>query len=368
MALRAFGWCLLAANLSYAWAGPPSSTGGLDVPYTVDGTIDVGTLENSIFSWHGTLYLLENIGAGYIDDASHWYPEFAGHSYCRVRRLLDGVVVANISSSIGYGFISAFPDYEHDRLWLFGTNHDRSGKGPPGGYPCPGQTVTAWWTDGKTNDLTRWERACTDAVSADNVEVASVAAPPSTLPFHGYVMSDECPGFRINNSTDGNLTTGWIVAPGSSKGPCGGPSVRWAPEPGNSSRGYYYRITGGHHVALARSRDLRDPWQSVTMIQPTPADANVSRFAGFPESAGRKNFAVNHAHWAAWDWNSNDADVCCMDPAVEGSYLVWGASTQGSTPKPPVPRNQSCANVVGTSTMKLPELLDAFFPSPLPPV
>ena len=100
------------------------------------------------------------------------------------------------------------------------------------------------------------------------------------LPPHGYVMSDECPGFRINNSTDGNLTKGWVVAPGSKAGPCGGPSVRWAPEPGNSSRGYYYRITGGHHVALARSRDLRDPWQSVTMIEPTPEDANIAPYAG----------------------------------------------------------------------------------------
>lgn len=158
-----------------------------------------------------------------------------------------------------------------------------------------------------------------------------------------------------------------VVAPGSAKGPCGGPSVRWAPEPGNASRGYYYRITGGHHVALARSRDLREPWQSVEMIVPTAADANVAPFAGFPGSEARKGFPVNHAHWEAWDLNSNDADVCCMDESVNGSYLVWGASTQGGKPRPPVPHNESCANVVGTSARKLPELLDAFFSSPLPP-
>jgi hypothetical protein len=191
-------------------------------------------------------------------------------------------VVANISSSIGYGFISAFPDYAHNRVWLFGTNHDRGGPGPPGGYRCPGQTVTSWWTtDPDGGDLTAWDTACTDAVSADNAEVSRVSAPPPTLPAHTHVMSDECPGFRINNAPDGNYTTGWVVAPGSSKGPCGGPSVRWAAEPGNASRGYYYRITGGSTVALARSRDLREPWQSVEMIRPTPADADVSRFAGF---------------------------------------------------------------------------------------
>jgi len=335
-------------------------------PYTVAGTIDVGTLENSIFSWHGTLYLLENINSQYDDQAGNWCPEFDGHSYARVRRLHDGVVVSNISSTIGYGFISAFPDYKHDRLWLFGTNHDRSGHGPSGGYRCPGQSVTAWWAQGA--DLTHWDMACTDALSADNVEVAAVHKPPSTLPIHGYVMSDECPGFRINNSTDGNLTRGWVVAPGSSKGPCGGPSVRWAPEPTNSSRGYYYRITGGHTVSLARSRDLREPWQSVTMITPTAEDAQVSPYAGFAAVAARKRFGLNRDHWSSWDWNSNDADVCCMDPSVEGSYMVWGASTQGRAPKPPVPRNQSCVNVVGTSPLKLPALLDAFFPAPLPPV
>lgn len=94
-------------------------------------------------------------------------------------------------------------------MWLFGTNHDRGGPGPPGGYRCAGKTVTAWWTpDGA--DLTRWETACTDAASDDNVEVASVGAPPPTLPFHTHVMSNECPGFRLSNATDGNLTRGWV--------------------------------------------------------------------------------------------------------------------------------------------------------------
>ena len=59
-----------------------------------------------------------------------------------------------------------------------------------------------------------------------------------------------------------------------------------------------------------------------------PADADIAPFAGFPQSAARKGFDLNHEHWSAWDLNSNDADVCCMDPAVNGSYLVWGASTQ----------------------------------------
>ena len=338
-------------------------------PYTVQGAIDVGTLENSIFSWKGVLYLLENVNEGYHDSAGKYFPAFKGHSYARVRRLMDGVVLVNITSTIGYGFISAFPDYKHDRVWLFGTNHDRGGKGPEGGYRCTAsQAVTAWWTL-SGDDLTMWDTACTDATSADNVVVSYVASPPSTLPQHAYVMSNECPGWALSNGTaEGNLTTGWLESPaGTGKGPCGGPSVRWAPEPGHASRGYYYRITGGHTVELARSRDLQDPWQSVMMISPTNADANVSKFAGFPAVASELGWDLNHQYPRSWDFNSNDADVCCMDPSVKEGYVVWGASTQGGAPRPPVPRNQTCANVVGTSTMPLPEMLDAFFSTPLPP-
>ena len=111
---------------------------------------------------------------------------------------------------------------------------------------------------------------------------------------------------------------------------------------------------------LARSRDLRDPWQSTLMIEPTQPDATVAPYAGFPQSYKRKGFQLNIDNWQAWDRNSNDADVCCMDDSVNGSYLIWGASTQGGAPGAPVPRNQSQTNAVGTSPLKLAGLLDAF--------
>lgn len=43
----------------------PAPTPAPPKPYKVEGTIDVGTLENSIFSWKGSLYLLENVNSGY---------------------------------------------------------------------------------------------------------------------------------------------------------------------------------------------------------------------------------------------------------------------------------------------------------------
>ena len=92
-----FNFVLVA--LAFALVGRAAAAA---LPYQVRGSIDVGTLENSVFSLGGTMYLLENINSGYIDNAGRWFDEFRGHSYARVRRLDDGVVVVNISSTIGY--------------------------------------------------------------------------------------------------------------------------------------------------------------------------------------------------------------------------------------------------------------------------
>eukprot|EP01047_Picozoa_sp_COSAG01_P096390 COSAG01_NODE_26896_length_700_cov_0.830283_1_plen_127_part_10 len=82
-------------------------------PYESIGSIDVNTLENTIFWWANTTYVLENIDCKYTDHAGKWFPQFANHSYARVRDFTTGTVVANISSSIGFGFLNAFPDYDH---------------------------------------------------------------------------------------------------------------------------------------------------------------------------------------------------------------------------------------------------------------
>ena len=91
-------------------------TAAAALPYQVQGSISVGTLENSVFSLGGTKYLLENINSGYTDNAGRWFDEFRGHSYARVRRLDDGVVVVNVSSTIGY-----VRPWEDTRRWSRGT-------------------------------------------------------------------------------------------------------------------------------------------------------------------------------------------------------------------------------------------------------
>jgi len=91
------------------------------------------------------------------------------------------------------------------------------------------------------------------------------------------------------------------------------------------------------------------------------ADAalQVAPYAGFPASAQRKGFGPNEANWRDWDWNSNGGDICCLAPNSTTSWLVWGASTQGSKPHPPV--TQGCTNAVGSSPMPLSQLLEKYF-------
>jgi hypothetical protein len=95
--------------------------------YTKQGSIDVGTYENTIFYWNKTLYNLENIPCSYWDHAGIWDPSWGNHSYARVREFVSGTVISNITSSRAFGFVSAFPDYENGVVWLFGTPADRCG-------------------------------------------------------------------------------------------------------------------------------------------------------------------------------------------------------------------------------------------------
>ena len=86
-----------------------------------------------MFYWQEKMYVLENIPCKYWGHAGIWDPSYGNKSYARIRDFQTGVVVVNISSSIGYGFISALPDYDHGTLWLFGTHADRCARNSPNG-------------------------------------------------------------------------------------------------------------------------------------------------------------------------------------------------------------------------------------------
>eukprot|EP01013_Petalomonas_cantuscygni_P023302 TRINITY_DN44719_c0_g1_i1.p1 TRINITY_DN44719_c0_g1~~TRINITY_DN44719_c0_g1_i1.p1 ORF type:complete len:429 (-),score=41.40 TRINITY_DN44719_c0_g1_i1:113-1399(-) len=382
-------------------------------PYHILGSVDVGTDENSIFAWGDKLFLLENIPCSYLDHAGQWFPRFANHSYARIRDAYTGVVVINISTSIGFGFISAFVDADlgrGPRLWLFGVPVDRC----RGTYAAT--TVFAWWSDGDAddsgvitpavrnshggvlfsdlNDLTHRQEIIS-GIPTYNVEVAAVGrrrvsagvhtqSSALALPPHRYVMILEPFTFLVADAADGNLsaTGAWRrVSSTNPPAPPGGPSIRWiaaehadateeaAESTSLGATGHYYVITGGHHVHLCRSADL-SVWDGcVEFVSPTPGDAvAATRFAGFTRAEQeRKGFyPAMMEHWDAWDWNSNDADVCCAEvighgAAANGSYVVWGASTQGKTPLPPVLPNTSSTNVIGWSPFPLGEMLSRVF-------
>jgi hypothetical protein len=354
--------------------------------YTTKGTIEVDTNENSLFLWHDDLFLLENIPCYYSQHASKWDPSFNNASYTRIRRVDDGSIVANVSETIGFGFVTPFVDEDHDQLWLFGSACNRCG-GPPGAAPTSkpnglspssnGQNcavdrkTTVWKATSPT--MKAWTKGI-DAggtVATYNVVVSRVRANASKqiangLPPHTYIMILEIgTRYMYNSATDGDLTKGWKAVDGAKPPKLnGGPSIRYS-----ELDEFYYSILGGHNVVLYRTKDFRTWEASATFIAPSAADAQISNFAGFDAGvAAARNFTpmAGATNYTRWDWNSNDADVCCMTKSTRGKYannswVIWGAGTQGRAPKPPLTRANHCANVIATAAMSLPELLAAQF-------
>lgn len=69
-----------------------SLVAALEPPYTIQGTIDIITDENSLFYWQGTMYNLENVACAYYNHAGIWNPdEFGNMSYASIRNLETGM-------------------------------------------------------------------------------------------------------------------------------------------------------------------------------------------------------------------------------------------------------------------------------------
>eukprot|EP00051_Salpingoeca_urceolata_P016628 m.222144 g.222144 ORF g.222144 m.222144 type:complete len:384 (+) comp18732_c1_seq9:288-1439(+) len=315
----------------------------------------------------------------YWDHAGIWDASWGNHSYARVRELYSGKVVSNVTTTKGFGFISAFPDYEHDTLWLFGTPADRClGNGAP-------TSVQGW----STKDLVNWKTSLVFdyGQKTHNVQVTKVGPMPGMntfvphsplLPPHKYAMFLECFTWAINNNDDGDLTKGWVLINSTAPhAPCGGPSMRYSP-----ADGYYYILTGGHTVSLLRTEDFQT-WQESTpspFISPAATHAQVANLSNFPVAAKHKGSPPNkyvgipepdpivtfnpswRDNWQAWLENSNDADICCMHGDVKESWVLWGGSTQGGHPAPPLDGTDAGVNVVATANMPLTDLLAKYFP------
>ena len=362
-----------------ALASPHSSSWLASRKYTPMGAIEVDTYENSIFLYRSVLYVLENIPCYYSQHAGKWDPRYTNSSYSRIRRMSTGVIVTNLTSSIGYAFLSAFVDESppgggESKVWLFGSLCNRCGvpDHPDYSFGCdPARAGTQTWSS-SDKLMQHWETSeANGTIPTYNVEVSRVTSTTKEqvavgLPPHKYVMIVELGPdlFFTNNSPDGDLTKGWAVIRGANSNfgaPSGGPSIRW-----NPIDHMYYIFEGGGTVELIRTLDFATWERSANrpFIQPTARDALVSPFAGFSYFAKDRGFIPDMENATLWDWYSNDADVCCVTKDTEyqhKSYIVWGAGTQGQAPLPPLTKKNFCANVVGVANLSLPELMIAHF-------
>lgn len=399
-----FAWviCIISANHVSVVRAHMKSTDSWQPHWINKGVYDVVMCETSMFYWPPTkkLILLESVCRGpanpgwknpygyYWGHAETWLPEYKNHSYFRIRDFETGNILTNISTSIGFGFGSAFVDYDHGpTAWVFGTPKDRDDPnlprpyGPPIYKNCRSNDMSdptlrcggvwAWWS----TDLIHWQRAQTDVLwSGANVDVGRVRRDnmislPENLPAHRYVMATESGNtYALNNNIDGNLTTGWITLPKNQShgGVLACPSIRYLP-----ADQYYYTVSGGHTVVLQRSKNLlsweRASGSATPFIQNSPGDVRVATDmmkSAWDNINHMPNANISLAHRESWDHDANDADLCCeswggASDIKDASYIVWGADGQGSSGWTQGPEGFPA---VGKANVTLDVLLQSYFP------
>lgn len=343
-------------------------------PLVNHGVFDASTGESSIVYWSATksLVIFESIFCGYYGHLGQWDSTYIDHSYFRVRDFSTGIVLVNISSSIGFGFGSAFVDYETSTFWIFGTVNDRCGNNT---LPDIG-SVYAF--SSKDVDLKSWTRTKTDVDwKGPNTDVARVFDSPFGIPPHRFVMITEGATFAINNDPLGDLTSGWITLnktygiPNCPEG-CQCPSIRFLP-----SDGYYYILTGGHNIWLLRSKDLQK-WEEPEIkpfiapsigdgVVASPAVGNPATIDASDEWYAAHSMNTTHemlANLNDWDHNSNDADMCCDSwsgaSIITTSYFNWGPSSQGAKPSGGL-NGPSCMQGLATVNITLDKVLQSYF-------
>jgi hypothetical protein len=69
-------------------------------------------------------------------------------------------------------------------------------------------------------------------------------------------------------------------------------------------------------------------------------------------------------NWTSWSKNSNDGDFCCQHVDVTDAWVIWGASTQGRRPDPPLDGTDASTNSVAWKQgSTLNALLASYFPA-----
>jgi hypothetical protein len=324
--------------------------------------------------------------------STYWPPDatttkltpYSNHSYFRIRNLETGAVVGNVQGSEKFAYGSAVVDPVTRRAWVFGSYRDLCRKDP--NPPADTNFVRAWWSD----DLVTWHttkeptlRLSSPPLNTDVTPVVNfVSSKGSPLP-NGtvdFVMIMDHGRAFYHATGDRNLSAGWQPINTSvpmGYGAC--PSVHYAEEDG-----FFYMISGGHLIALVRTRDFLT-WESGNahfIKADADQDTRVSPFMGIQgqvngsvpgsDKSASASLRSTLAHPYCWEYDVNDADFCCGGPKTspgapqDKAFLFYSPSSQGK------PARSNCSsvkpkmastnfNAIATADVSLAELLQSQF-------
>ena len=371
---------------------------------------------------------------------------YSNSSYFRVRDMTTGAVLGNVQGSQCFAYGSMVVDPVLQRAWVFGSERDLCKNPGLGGCSqncsaCKpywqgrssvGNGVRAWWSD----DLATWHTAAAPAVMFPdypfNTDVTPVvnkslltradggraivdiaALRPADLanaePLN-FVMVSENGRVVTHSHPDRNLSTGWsffgscgrtdtdgvgedAVAAGTTPStacahpPCDQPDCGFGACPAvhyGEEDGFFYVISGGREISLARTRDLTT-WEhapplvtydrsedlKLSPYMNAAAQAEGAAPATPEHAAAAKQMRTVLAHPECWESFVNDADMCCGGPLTapgaptDKAFVLYSPSSQGR----PALKNCSTSlahmatdfNGVATADVSLTKLLSSRF-------
>lgn len=125
--------------------------------------------ESTPLRFKGNMYIMESVQGR--PSGTPWSARDGG-SFFRIAELNTGVILCNVSESIGHAFFSAVVDDERESVWVFGAAHHRGATKLGGGLgPCDhthghtphGCYVGAW----VSKDLRSWSKTHKTVVFPD---------------------------------------------------------------------------------------------------------------------------------------------------------------------------------------------------------
>lgn len=288
--------------------------------------------ENTLLRLDGQLYLMESHSHGMDAFPPGVYNAsvLGDNSFFRLRDFKTGMVIANVSQSIGHSFCAAVADHARRQVWVFCGANARGNKlnpGPCGATPRRGCYVGVW--NASFDDLTSWSPTrkalvLPDGTSLFNNDVALVAGAaaaaaathPNAAPPHQAAMIIEGradkgvarPGpFAVNTGTDGDLAANWVIldpakfnfgyGQKAGEGTGDAPALRY-----DAEQGYYYSIGGGWITnGPARSKTLGTGSWSVSPLAPMAVPDARAVAAGLPASDEARGINTGYftAVWGA---------------------------------------------------------------------